>query len=198
MITRRHFLGTAAGAAGATLAGCGTDAAPPAADPVAAPPQDLPPSLARLTSQADRARPITTEERAARVEKAKRLMAANALDAVMLTGGTSMVYFTNVQWGGGERLFTVVIPVSGDAFVVCPAFEEERAREQLALGPLGDAQVYTWEEHESPYARVAQGLRDRSIATGRVGVEETVQFRFSNGVALVAPQLEVVSADRLM
>jgi Xaa-Pro dipeptidase len=129
------------------------------------------------------------------VEKAKELMRASDLDAVMLTGGTSMVYFTNVSWGGGERLFTVVIPVSGDAFVVCPAFEEDRAREQLALGPLGGAQVYTWEEHENPYARVAEGLRDRGIATGRVGVEETVQFRFSNGVALVAPQLQVVSAD---
>ena len=193
MISRRHFLGTAAaGAAGVTLTGCGMEdstAAPPASS------QDLPPSIARLTSWADRARPITTEERAGRVERARRLMAENDLDAVMLTGGTSMVYFTNISWGGGERLFTVVIPVRGEAFVVCPAFEEDRAREQLALGPLGGAQVYTWEEHESPYARVAEGLRDRGIATGRVGVEETVQYRFSNGVALVAPQLEVVSAD---
>lgn len=193
MISRRHFLGTAAaGAAGVTLTGCGMDSA---AAPSVMASQDLPPSIARLTSWADRARPITTEERAGRVERAKQLMAENALDAVVLTGGTSMTYFTNISWGGGERLFTVVIPVRGAAFVVCPAFEEDRAREQLALGPLGDAQVYTWEEHESPYARVAEGLRDRGIATGRVGVEETVQYRFSNGVALVAPQLEVVSAD---
>ncbi len=31
------------------------------------------------------------------------------------------------------------------------------------------------------------------MATGRIGVEETVQFRFSNGVAEAAPGLEVVS-----
>jgi Xaa-Pro dipeptidase len=127
------------------------------------------------------------------VEKAKELMRANDLDALFLTGGTSMVYFANIRWGGGERLFTVVIPVRGDAFVVCPAFEEDRAREQLALGPLVDAEVRTWEEHESPYERVAEGLRDRGIATGRVGAEETVQFRFSNGVALAGPGLDVVS-----
>lgn len=187
MISRRNFLGaSSAAAAGAALA--------PANDLLAAPQsQELPPSIARLTSWADRAQPITTEERAARVEKAKRFMRANDMDALFLTGGTSMVYYTNVRWGGGERLFTVVIPVRGDAFVVCPAFEEDRAREQLALGPLGDAEVRTWEEHESPYQRVAEGLRDRGIATGRVGAEETVQFRFSNGVAQAAPSLEVVS-----
>ena len=105
-----------------------------------------------------------------------------------------MSYFTNIRWGGGERLFAVVIPVQGAAFVVCPAFEEDRAREQLARGPLGDAQVYTWEEHESPYERVAQGLRDRGISTGRLGTEETMQFRFSNGIALTAPAIEVVDA----
>jgi len=187
MISRRNFLG-ASTAAVAAAACTSTDEFLDAPQS-----QELPPSIARLTSWADRAQPITTEERAARVEKAKRFMRANDMDALFLTGGTSMVYYTNVRWGGGERLFTVVIPVSGDAFVVCPAFEEDRAREQLALGPLGGAEVRTWEEHESPYQRVAEGLRDRGIATGRVGAEETVQFRFSNGVAEAAPSLQVVS-----
>lgn len=186
MISRRHFLGTsAAGVAGAALSGCRS--APPAAG-------ELAPSIARLESWADRARPITTEERAGRVEKAKGLMRDNGLDALAMCGGTSMVYFTNVRWGGSERLFTVVVPVDGDAFVVSPAFEEDRAREQLALGPLEGAQVYTWEEHESPYERVAQGLRDRGMASGRLGAEETMQFRFSNGIALAAPAVEVVDA----
>jgi Xaa-Pro dipeptidase len=190
MISRRDFLGgSAAAAAGLTLTGCDTgSAATNAAD------DDLPPSIARLGSWADRASPITTAERAARVENAKRLMREHGLSAMAMCGGTSMSYFTNVRWGGGERLFTVVIPVNGDAFVVSPAFEEDRAREQLARGPLGDAQVYTWEEHESPYERVAQGLRDRGIASGRLGAEETMQFRFSNGIAMAAPALQVVDA----
>jgi Xaa-Pro dipeptidase len=41
--------------------------------------------------------------------------------------------------------------------------------------------------------RVAQGLSKRGITTGRVGVEETVQFRFANGVAQAAPALQLVS-----
>ena len=186
MISRRNFLETStAAAAGLTLSACQPTEA--AADP-------LPPSIARLESWADRARPITADERMARVVKAKRLMADQGLSGLAMCGGTSMSYFTNIRWGGGERLFAVVIPVQGAAFVVCPAFEEDRAREQLARGPLGDAQVYTWEEHESPYERVAQGLRDRGISTGRLGAEETMQFRFSNGIALTAPAIEVVDA----
>ncbi len=189
MISRRHFLGTStAAAAGAALTRPQAVLGQPA-------PQDMPPSIARLESWAARATPISSEERAERLERAKSLMREQGLDALMLTGGTSMVYFTNVRWGGGERLFSVVIPVQGEAFVVCPAFEEDRAREQLAMGPLGGAEVRTWQEHESPYQRVAEGLRDRGIATGRIGMEETVQFRFSNGVALAAPGLDVVSGD---
>jgi len=187
MISRRHFLGASSAAAAAALT------RPEEVLAGAPQSQEQPPSIARLNSWADRARPITTEERAARVENAKRLMRANDLDALFLTGGTSMVYFTNIRWGGSERLFTVVIPAQGDAFVVCPGFEEDRAREQLALGPLAGAEVRVWQEHESPYERVAEGLRDRGVSTGRVGAEETVQFRFSNGIAQAAPAVEIVS-----
>ena len=124
----------------------------------------------------DQATPITADERRGRVEKARRLMAEHKIDALMLTGGTSLVYFSGIQWGCSERLFALVIPKAGEPFVVCPAFEEDRAREQFATSPFtGTADVRTWEEHESPYARVAQGLKDRGIAAGRLGIEETVR-----------------------
>ena len=71
----------------------------------------LPPSIAALTSMRNQARPITNEERRLRVEKARRLMTAEKMDALVLSGGTSLVYFTNIRWGGGERLFACVIPV---------------------------------------------------------------------------------------
>ena len=38
-----------------------------------------------------------------------------------------------------------------------PAFEEDRAREQLALGPLEHTDVAIWQEDESPFERVAAG-----------------------------------------
>jgi Xaa-Pro dipeptidase len=155
----------------------------------------LPAPIAALTSLKDRAKPITADERRARIEKARRLMATAGIDALMLSSGTSLVYFTNMQWSGAERLFAFVLPRKGEPFVVCPAFEEERAREQIARGPFGDAKadVRTWHEHENPYERVAQGLRDRGVASGRLGIEETTEFVFSDGVAHAAPAVTLAS-----
>src|SRR5688500_12189543 len=187
MFSRRNFLWRA-GAAAALLNVRTGHAAESSAQ------RALPPSHASLPSMRDRARPITADERRARIEKARRLMAAGNIDALMLCSGTSLVYFTNIRWSGGERLFTCVVPAKGEPFFVCPAFEEDRAREQIALGPFsGTADVRTWEEHESPYERVAQGLRDRGLTTGKVGVEETVKFVFSDGVAQAAPAMKLVS-----
>ena len=99
----------------------------------------LPAPIASLSSMRNQAKPITNTERRARIEKAQRLMAEHKIDALMLTQGTSLVYFTNIRWGGGERLTACVIPAKGRPFFVCPAFEEDRAREQIELGPFGDA-----------------------------------------------------------
>ena len=157
---------------------------------------DAPPpaSIAALTSMRDQARPITNEERRARIEKAKRLMVEHKIGALVLTGGTSLVYFAGMRWGGGERLFACVIPVKGEPFFVCPAFEEDRAREQIALGPFGGdhADVRTWNEDESPYALVARGLKDRGLGTGAIGIEETTKLVWSDGIASAAPQAKVV------
>src|SRR5262245_34302635 len=108
---------------------------------------DLPAAIASLRSMRDLAHPISRDERRARIEKARRLMVENGLDAILLTGGTSLLYFSGVRWGTSERLFAVVLPAKGDAFVICPAFERDRAHEQLAPGPLTNADVRTWQEH---------------------------------------------------
>jgi Xaa-Pro dipeptidase len=153
-----------------------------------------PSSIAALSSMRDQAKPITNDERRARIEKAKRLMAEHRIGALVLTGGTSLVYFAGMRWGGGERLFACVIPVKGEPFFVCPAFEEDRAREQIAVGPFGGekADVRTWNEDESPYAIVAKGLKDRGLATASIGIEETTKLVWSDGIASAAPQAKVV------
>jgi Xaa-Pro dipeptidase len=156
---------------------------------------DGPPSIAALKSRRDEAKPITREERTARQEKARRLMADNKLDAILLMEGTSLNYFTGIRWWGGERTFACLIPTKGEAFYVCPAFEEGRAREQIRNGPSAEtADIRTWQEDESPYELIARGLKDRGISTGVLGMEETVRFVFSNGVAKAAPQVQLTSA----
>jgi Xaa-Pro dipeptidase len=190
MLSRRRFVQTSSLA----LTGTACGVAKGANESGEASGESVPPSIAGLTSMKDQATPISVDERKGRIEKAKRLMTENRIDALMLTGGTSMVYFTGMHWGLSERMTAVIVPVRGDAFIVTPKFEEERTLEQARTGPLGAAtRVMTWEEDESPSALVAKGLRDAGISSGTLGVEETVRFVFSNMVAIAAPSLRITS-----
>jgi Xaa-Pro dipeptidase len=155
----------------------------------------LPEPIAKLKSRKSEAKSITVEERQQRVDRARQLMVQNNFDAIMMIGGTSLVYFTNIHWWNSERLFAMILPAKGNPFYVCPAFEEDRAREQIATGPGGsNPEIRTWQEDESPYQRVAEGLRDHGIASGRIGMEERVTFVFSDGVSKAAPALRIESA----
>lgn len=185
MLSRRQFLATSSLAAAGTA--CTSGRAATADD-------NLPDSIAELESMSELATPISADERRGRIEKARRLMQANSLSGMMLTGGTSLEYFTGVRWGLSERLFAVILPASAQPFVVTPAFEEERTREQLALGPLDSTEVLAWEEHESPFRIVAGGLRARGLSAGLLGIEETVRFVFSDRVGTAAPALTLASA----
>ena len=186
MLSRRRFLQS-----GSIAAGVGV-ALPALAHSVA---DDKPPAIAALHSRLTEAKPITIEERAERQERARQLMRDNNLSAIFLGQGTSLAYFTGIHWQGGERLFAMVLPAKGDAFYVSPAFEEGRAREQIAQAPEGaKPDVRTWQEDESPYQRVAQGLTDRGLSTGTIGVEETVKFVFSDNIRKAASGATFASA----
>jgi len=187
MISRRRLLqlGTIAGA---TLGSGSLTAADQ-------PCTSLPPAIASLKSMKGQATPITKEERAARQEKARQLMTDQHIDAIILMEGTSLNYFSGIRWWGGERLFAMVLPAKAAAFYVCPAFEEERARAQIDKGPNSErADVRVWQEDDDPYERVAQGLMDRGMSTGTLGIEESVRFVFSSGIAKAASPAKIVSA----
>jgi Xaa-Pro dipeptidase len=191
MISRRRFLEVGGVTAGAAVASRSFALGSGEKSDAAA----LPASIAKLQSRKGEAQPITRAERVERQERARQLMSEISLDAILVMEGTSLRYFTGMRWWGGERLFAFVLPAKGQAFYVCPAFEEGRAREQIAHAPDGDQpDVRVWQEDESPYALVAQGLKDRSIATGKLGIEETVRFVFSDGIAKAASQAAITSA----
>src|SRR5579864_1553295 len=191
MISRRRFLEASGVSAGIAVASqARLRAAVERTDDVS-----LPPSIARLQSRKSEATPITREERQVRQERARKLMSETGLDAIVLMEGTSLRYFTGIRWWGGERMFAMVVPAKGAAFYVCPAFEEGRAREQIANAPEGSQpDLRVWQEDESPYRLIADGFKDRSLASGKIGIEETVRFVFADGIAKAAPQATLASA----
>lgn len=184
-LNKRGFLGFAG--AGALLAAAGVqsrDTTAPSASDCADP-------FAGLTSMTGGVEGITRAEHQSRIKKAQGLMAENGIDAMFLDAGTGLEYFTGVRWGRSERMLAAVIPVEGDVKYVSPGFEEERLRELMSIG----SDVRTWEEHESPYERVAQILDDIGAGKGTVAMEERVRFFLFDGIRRERPDATYVSAE---
>jgi Xaa-Pro dipeptidase len=116
--------------------------------------------------------PISAAERLQRIAKAQQLMRAAGLKALLVESGSSLIYFTGVQWRRSERLTATLIPAEGEAVVITPAFEEPSVRESLKI----PADVRVWNEHESPFAVLADWLKSHGAGKGPVGVEETTRF----------------------
>ena len=135
--------------------------------------------------------PITDDERRARMEKARRLMAENKIDAIFLEPGSSLFYYTGTRWGLSERMFGMLLPARGEPAYFVPAFEEMRAREVIRLS----SDIRPWQEDESPYRLVAQFLRERGAAAGRIGFEEKVRFFVFDGIRKEARSADWISAD---
>ena len=132
MLSRRSFLWLTGAATGLSVTRVSAQRGRPAA-----PAGPLPPSIAALTSMRDRAKPITNDERRARIEKARRLMAEHKLDAILLTGGTSLVYFTGLRWGNSERLLASLIPRTGNPYVRLPGVRRGPGARTARAGPAG-------------------------------------------------------------
>ena len=88
----------------------------------------------------------------------------------------------------------VVLPARGAPVWVLPAFEEMRARELIR--PASDIRI--WQEDESPFARIAQAFKDRGIAAGRIGIDESARFFVFDGIRKLAPTLDYVSATPVL
>lgn len=147
--------------------------------------------FATLKPMLDGIVPITDAERLARIAKAQGLMAKERMDALVIEGGSSMFYFTGVNWRLSERTFAMVIPAQGEIAWVCPKFEEDRAREIVRFG----TDIRTWEEDESPFQLVADIIHAGGVRYGRVGFEETVRYFLCRGVMDAAPGLQYTSGD---
>lgn len=140
------------------------------------------------------AQPITASERRARVNKLQSLLQQRKIGALLVETGSSLEYFTGINWFRSERTTAALIPAHGEVLIVTPAFEEPSVRETLQVGD----DVRPWNEHESPFARIAQGLRDRGVSSGRVAVEPTTRFFVIDGVRQEARGCEFVPGEALV
>jgi Xaa-Pro dipeptidase len=175
-LTRRSFIKT--GSLSVAALGLGSS-------PLIAPSAGASQDLKNLAAGVE---PLTPEDYTQRREKARRLLAEGGLDAVLIGGGTNLLYFTKVGWWLSERVFGVVLSCKRDPVWVCPAFEVKRAEELVPTG----MEIRTWEEHENPYAIVGSVLKDIGAATGKLGTAPDLRAFEVHGLRRSLPAVDVV------
>ncbi len=192
--SRRDLFKNAAVAGGGVAAGSFCDAVAAGSQPaVQAAGQSLPPAFDTLKPLGDRVQPIRAEELQARVAHAQQLMsdAKPRFEALYVTPGTTLVYYTGIHWWPSERILAFLVPRQGDPVLVAPAFEEGRLREQLRW----PVEIRVWQEDESPYPIIEKWLLERGIRTGKVGIEATTRYVFYDGLRQAAASLDYASGD---
>ncbi|HXI48662.1 MAG TPA: Xaa-Pro peptidase family protein [Steroidobacteraceae bacterium] len=147
-----------------------------------------------LKSMTADAKPISVEERRGRIARVQTLMTQRKIAALLVEPGSSLDYFTGIRWHRSERTTLAIIPASGQVLVVTPAFEEPSVRETLQIG--GD--VRPWDEHESPFATIVQGLKDRGIDSGLLAAESTIRFFIVAGIRQASDVYDIIPADPLV
>ena len=190
--TSRRRLLAAAGAGAALLAGGGRSAAAAAASPGA--PASAAGGTAGLASLTGHAEPISAAERRTRIAQLQELMRQQKIGAFVTESGSTLEYFTGVRWHRSERTTAAVIPARGAVLIVTPVFEEPSVRETLQV----DGDLRSWNEPDNPFETIAQGLRERGVASGPIAVEPTIRFFIVDGLRRASNAYDVVSGESLV
>jgi Xaa-Pro dipeptidase len=154
--------------------------------------RDSAPELASLRPRlADAPLAITESERVQRREKAQRLMKELGYSAMLIEPGANMMYFSGIEWARSERLLALILPRTGKGIVISPAFEEQRAANQVD----GRFEIRVWQEDESPEALIARVFKEWGIATGKLAVDGSARTFVFNELALAALAMKMGSAE---
>jgi Xaa-Pro dipeptidase len=127
--------------------------------------------------------PIGAAERERRLGLLRQRMATLGIGALVVESGSSLDYFTGVRWSRSERPTLAVIPRNDSPIIVTPFFEQPSVAESLKL-PIP---IRPWQEHESPFAPVAEHLQRVTSAGHPIAFEETTRAFIVDGVRRALP-----------
>lgn len=143
--------------------------------------------LKSITGDVER---ITDAERQKRRDKLSRLLGEQKTFGALIEPGSSLYYFTGVQWSLSERLTAGLLTANGDLLFITPAFEESRLREMA--GP--SAEVIIWQEDENPFEFLAAWMKERVPGGGTLALDEAIRYFAAYRLGLAAPDWTLRSA----
>jgi Xaa-Pro dipeptidase len=138
--------------------------------------------------------PISEAEREQRRDSARRILRQLDFAAMLVEPGANMTYFAGIEWGRSERLFAFLLPISGRPVVIAPAFEQQRAEDQVG----GRFDIRVWQEDQNPEALVADTLRDLGLGTGRLAIDPSARTFVLTELALARPGLQYATAANVI
>lgn len=101
-----------------------------------------------------------------RIETMKKRMQVAHLDAAVLVPGSNFFYLTGLTMHLSERITMAVIPVRGDAFVICPKLEAEKIRRITGI-----EKIYPWTDEEGPHQAAHQAFRESKLSGKNLACE---------------------------
>jgi Xaa-Pro dipeptidase len=140
--------------------------------------------------------PFSNEEYSQRLEKIKKRMVQEDLDAIILTRAQ------NIYWVAGYRaavmnwtlpLLPLIITQKGEMRFMTRVIECSAAETQLAPNPR------FYKDHEDHYAMLAELIEDCGVAAGTIGVEEAFMTVFQfNQMKIALPKANLKNASWLV
>lgn len=148
--------------------------------------------LAGIKTPSNQAKPIDADDRAGRMERARKLMREIGADALIVCAGASLRYFSGVAWGPSERLVAMILTQNGAPVFICPAFERGSLEASLDI----EARIQCWQEDEDPYALAATALREENAAS--IAIDPAMPFSMSERLRKQSSSADVTDAGAII
>jgi Xaa-Pro dipeptidase len=134
--------------------------------------------------------PFSRSEYDERIAKVRAGMASDGLDVLLVYWPENIYYLTGYDSLGYFNYQLLVVPASGEPFMVVRRLERQNA---LQITWLSSCEVY--QDWEDPAETTAAALRNRGLDKGRLGVELDAWFLTTRNYLKLA---DALGADRLV
>ena len=104
--------------------------------------------------------PISVSEYRQRLHNAELLMKEKGINALFITPGSNLLYFTGLNWRCSERFTGVVLSAQGGLTYIIPHFEQDSFQQHILL----QGKIATWQEHEDPVELVISKIDNKDFA----------------------------------
>ena len=123
-----------------------------------------------------------------RVEKAQAQLKQQGADVLYIFSSTNMAYFAGAPMGPTDRVAAFIISRDAEPWFIVPSFEAGRIEKTEALG-----QFIPWEEHEDPFACIADTLRKNRLASATIALDGETWYWVLEGLRRTLPKATFIN-----